>query len=291
MNQKLLLLLATGCALGLNFPLGKLAGAAGIDPLVWALLIASLPGSVLLLVNGVADRSAWNLRQLLPFAGVSGLLAYVIPNALTFSAIPQIGSGLASLMFALSPVTTATLSGLLGVRPPNRAMQAGIALGFLGALVIILSRNTISFPGDGRWLYIALVIPVSLALGNVHRTACWPAGVAPLRLAAASNLCAAPLLAGLTLALRGHIDVQPMLDNLHLVAAQIAVSLAMFAFFFRLQWVGGPTYLSQIGYVSAAVGLAAGTLLLGETYPWGVWAGAGLVVAGIVVATFWPVRA
>ena len=29
----------------------------------------------------------------------------------------------------------------------------------------------------------------------------------------------------------------------------------MFVFFFRLQAVGGPVYLSQIGYVGAAVGL------------------------------------
>ena len=47
--------------------------------------------------------------------------------------------------------------------------------------------------------------------------------------------------------------------------AQIASASAMFAFFFRLQAVGGPVYLSQIGYVAAAVGLLAGTLFLGET--------------------------
>ena len=37
-------------------------------------------------------------------------------------------------------------------------------------------------------------------------------------------------------------------------------------FFFRLQAVGGPVYLSQIGYVAAAVGLFSGTLFLGESY-------------------------
>ena len=59
-----------------------------------------------------------------------------------------------------------------------------------------------------------------------------------------------------------------------LVLAQVASASAMFVFFFRLQEVGGPVYLSQIGYVGAAVGLIAGTLVLGERYQLLTWIGA-----------------
>ena len=59
-----------------------------------------------------------------------------------------------------------------------------------------------------------------------------------------------------------------------LVLAQVASASAMFVFFFRLQAVGGPVYLSQIGYVGAAVGLVSGTLLLGERYQLLTWLGA-----------------
>jgi drug/metabolite transporter (DMT)-like permease len=70
---------------------------------------------------------------------------------------------------------------------------------------------------------------------------------------------------------------------------QVLVSLTQFLVFFRLQWVGGPTYLSQIGYVAAAVGLAAGVVFLGEIYPPLVWAGAATIALGIVVSN-WPER-
>ena len=71
-----------------------------------------------------------------------------MPNFLTFTVIPQIGSGLAAIMFALSPVVTALLSLLLRVRPPNLLGLAGIAIGLGGAMTIIYSRHG-NFEGGG----------------------------------------------------------------------------------------------------------------------------------------------
>ncbi len=70
-----------------------------------------------------------------------------------------------------------------------------------------------------------------------------------------------------------------------LLAAQLAASTVMYLTFFRLQAVGGPTYLSQIGYVAAAVGVGAGLLFLGERYPPLVWMGIAVVAAGIGLST------
>ncbi len=50
------LLLITGTLIGLNFPLGKIAGDAGVSPLIWALLI-SLGASSMLLPLLLATRS------------------------------------------------------------------------------------------------------------------------------------------------------------------------------------------------------------------------------------------
>ena len=59
----------------------------------------------------------------------------------------------------------------------------------------------------------------------------------------------------------------------------------MFVFFFRLQAVGGPVYLSQIGYVGAAVGLVSGVLFLGESYGLVTWFGALVITIGIILTT------
>ena len=77
-----------------------------------------------------------------------------------------------------------------------------------------------------------------------------------------------------------HLSGMPLL-----VLAQIASASAMFVFFFRLQAVGGPVYLSQIGYVGAAIGLISGTLVLGERYQLLTWLGAAIITVGIVMTT------
>ena len=53
-----------------------------------------------------------------------------------FSAIPHLGAGYTGIMFTLSPVITLMLSVLLGVRRPKLLGMAGIAVGFVGALMV-----------------------------------------------------------------------------------------------------------------------------------------------------------
>jgi drug/metabolite transporter (DMT)-like permease len=76
-----------------------------------------------------------------------------------------------------------------------------------------------------------------------------------------------------------------LLDMPLLVVAQALSASAMFAVYFRLQAVGGPVYLRQIGYVAAAIGLASGVVFLGEHYQFLTWIGAVITVIGVVLTT------
>jgi drug/metabolite transporter (DMT)-like permease len=290
MNRPLWLLLGTGAALGLNFPIGKFAMAAGIDAALWSAVISLGAGAAMLIVASLAERGQTAGASVLQFALVSGLISYVAPNFLTFSVIPKIGSGLAAIMYALSPVVTALLSFLLRVRPPSLFGVIGIVLGLAGALIIIVSRNANFSTGSLFWLVAGLLIPVFLGIGNIYRTLAWPQGASPRRLAAMTNLAAVPPLALLAFVQTGTLDLAPLAAVPGLVALQIAVSTVMFLMFFQLQQLGGPTYLSQIGYVAAAVGVVIGVTWLGESYPASVWLGAGVVAAGIALSTFAQIR-
>jgi drug/metabolite transporter (DMT)-like permease len=221
---------------------------------------------------------------------VSGFLSYVVPNFLTFSAIPKIGSGLAAIMFALSPVMTAALSILCKVRPPSAIGLLGIALGLFGALVIIVFRGAGLSVGSGFWLAAALLIPVFLGCGNIYRTLAWPEGASPRRLAAVTNLAAVPPLILIALVQTGTIDIAPLAAVPGLVVLQVSASTGLFLMLFQLQLLGGPTYLSQLGYVTAAVGVVIGVAWFGETYPPGVWVGTAIIAAGIALSTFAQVR-
>ncbi len=285
MNNRFFLLLGTGAALGLNFPIGKLAMAAGVSPALWAAVISLGAGLALLLAANLTEIKRPNAQSTLRFAFVSGFISYVVPNFLTFTVIPQIGSGLAAIMFALSPVVTALLSLLLRVRPPDLLGLAGIAVGLGGAVTIIYSRHGNLEGGGLVWILAALLIPLFLGAGNVYRTLAWPEGASPRKLAAHTNLAAVPFLAAAAIYQSGTLDLAPLAAVSGLVIVQLAVSTAMFTMFFRLQQIGGPTYLSQIGYVAAAVGVLIGVAWLGETYPMSVWLGAGIVATGIVLST------
>ena len=92
------------------------------------------------------------------------------------------------------------------------------------------------------------------------------------------------LLAGIV-ALDGVASIGQLAELPLVVIAQMVSASAMFAFFFRLQAVGGPVYLSQIGYVAAAVGLFSGTIFLGERYQLLTWLGAAIIVVGVVLTT------
>ena len=140
-------------------------------------------------------------------------------------------------------------------------------------------------PAELLWIGVGLLIPVFLAAGNIYRTLDWPKASGPIELATGSHLAAALILIVLTAATGQKASAGLLADMPLLVVAQVTASSAMFAFFFRLQSVGGPVYLSQIGYVAAAVGLFAGTLFLGERYQALTWLGAVVVVVGVVLTT------
>jgi drug/metabolite transporter (DMT)-like permease len=284
-NSTLGLLLVTGVLLGLTPPFGKLALSAGVPPLAWAFLISAGSGTVLLAVLAARGTVPRITPALLRYAFVAAAVSYAVPNVLMFAAIPHLGAGYAGIMFTLSPVITLGLSILFRVRRPNLFGMAGIAVGFAGAVAVATTRGEAGQPAEALWVILGLMIPVCLASGNIYRTMDWPAGAGPTELAAASHLAAAVLLFG-GLVATGEAGALARIGDVPLLAlAQVLSASAMFAVFFRLQAVGGPVYLSQIGYVGAAVGLLIGVGFLGERYAAATWIGALVITAGVVMTT------
>ena len=284
-----LLLLAVGTLLGLNFPLGKLAQAAQVPAVLWAALISlgasTLLGAWLLLRRRPVVCDAQHLRYFV----ITALVSYALPNLLVLAAMAHLGSGPTAMMFTLSPLFTALLSRLAGLRAPPRLEYWGIAIGFGGALLVALARGEAGRPAAWLWVGVGLLIPLLLALGNVYRSLDWPPRADGTWLAVGSHGVAALLLLALC-ALTGAWRGLPALAGVPwLAAAQVAAAVLMFPLFFRLQALGGPVLLSQIGTVGAGVGVAVGAGLLGERYPPLVWGGVALIALGIGL-TVWARR-
>ncbi|MBI2255117.1 MAG: DMT family transporter [Proteobacteria bacterium] len=280
------LLLSTGILLGLNAPLGKLAREGGISAAGWSFAIAGGGALVLLAIILLRRQPVHLNRRHLRYYFGTALLSYVIPNLVIYAAIPHLGAGMTAIYFTLSPIMTLSLSIMLGTRRPGALGIFGILLGCVGALIVVFSKGQVGRPADLTWALAALVIPLSLAVGNIYRTIDWPEGGAPLVLAMGSNAAAAFFLIIAALILDGSLPFAALAASPGLVAAQVAIAASMFALFFRLQVAGGPVYLSQIGYVAAATALIIGTFFLGEHYGLATWGGALVIVAGVIATTF-----
>ena len=279
------LLLLTGFCLGLQLPFGRVAGAAGVPSITWSFVISAGAALVLGSASMATGQMRWPDAARWRFFAVTALVSYALPNLIMFTVIPKVGAGYAGIMFTLSPICTLLLAAVLGLKRPGALGVAGIGAGFLGALLVAVTRGGLDQPAAPGWIALALLIPALLAAGNVYRTLDWPKDAAPIELAVGSNAMSAALLAGLAVALTGGLHLGALGAAPLLTAAQVASASAMFALFFRLQQAGGPVYLSQIGYIAAAVGLAFGTLVFGEHYPLAAWIGAGLIVAGVAATT------
>lgn len=70
-----------------------------------------------------------------------------------------------------------------------------------------------------------------------------------------------------------------------LILAQASTFSVMYVFFFILQKIAGPVYLSLLGSVAAVVGAAIAILLLSEAPPRGFAIATVLIALGIALVT------
>ena len=284
LNSPAFLLVATGTLLGLTFPLAKLGSQAGVAPVVWACVFSTGAVVGLVLFRLLSGKPLLLKVRNLPFYVIGGLISLVLPNLLTYRVIPELGSGFTGLMFTLSPLFTLAISSIWQVRMPNRLGLVGIAFGFSGAVVVALTRGEVGNPASIGWLLAGICIPLLLATGNVYRTMAWPKNAEPMELAIGMNLAAALMLL-LMIMLSADVSLPGGLETIVLTAVLTAlVASVMVSVHSRLQFVGGPTYLSQIGYIAAGVALLIGMLVFGETYSWVTWAGAFIILVGAALS-------
>lgn len=273
-------LLLVGSCLALSLTVGKLADDAGA-PRVSFLMVA-MAGAGLVLMGLAASRRrplAFD-RRALEYALVAGALL-ALPNALAFVAIRHVGAGFISLSFAFPILITWVLAVCLKLERLRLLRLSGVVLGLGGGLVLAAAKAGGMNAAPG-WALLVMAMPLVIALGNIYRTLRWPEGGSPLFLAALMLLGGAVTLLPLSLALEpGQLPVLfSRAAVLQLLALEVTVFTVLYLFYFVLQKLAGPVYLSQIGAVAAVVGTLIAVLALGEAPPPNLGLAALLVIVG-----------
>lgn len=267
---------------GGSFFFSKLA-LAELPPLTVVLArvaIASLALGLYLRWRGTRVPGAWR-----EFLGM-GLLNSLIPFTLIFWGQTFIGSGLASILMATTPVFSILVGLALarGERLPATTW-AGIALGITG-VAVLLGGEASAGAGGALWGILAcLAAALSYALANAYGRRFQRMGMDPAVSAfgqiAATTLMALPLVLLLDqpwrLAAPG-AGVWGALLGLALLSTALAYIL-----FFRLLAAVGPTNTSLVTLLIPVSAVLLGVAFLGERLSGPQLGGLGLIGLGLLV--------
>ncbi|WP_341889596.1 hypothetical protein [Variovorax sp. YR752] len=145
---------------------------------------------------------------------------------------------------------TYAIAVLLRVEALQRQRAAGIDLGLLGVLMLLMPRHGGAEAAALPWAVLALAGPMLLAAGNLFRSLAWPPGLHPPSAA----------------------SLMPTLQALLVVPG--AAALGQLAL---------PVVVGQLGYVITVATLLLGVFMFGERHGATTFAAVATVFAGIML--------
>ena len=215
---------------------------------------------------------------------VMGLLNNALPFSLFVLAQGQITSGLASILNATTPLWTVLVAHhLTKDERLSWAKIAGLALGFLGVLVI--AGGDMGRGGANIWAILAcLGAALSYGFAAVWGRRFKVMGLAPIAVAFGMLASAAAVLLPLWLV----VDVpwamaMPKADVLGAVVGLAVFSTALaYILYFRLLASAGATMVSLVTFVIPASAIGLGFVVLGEGVSPYDLGGLALILAGLL---------
>lgn len=212
-----------------------------------------------------------------------GLLNAGIPFGLFAYAVLSISTGLTAILNATVPLFGALVAwAWLGERP-GRWRALGLALGFLG--VVLLSWDKASFtPGGTGWAVLACLAATTLYAIAASYTKRYLMGIPPMATATGSQFGAT---LGLLLPTWWSWPAQPapLSAWAAVIAAGVLCTALAYLLYFRLIEAAGPAKTLTVTFLIPVFAIAYGALLLGEAItPWMVGCGA-VILVGVALAT------
>lgn len=262
-------------------------GLAELPPFLAAGLrfaLASGVLAVLALARGVRFPRGRGEHVLLLGVGLSGIGA---SYGIVYWAEQYIPSGLTAVLFATHPFFTLILAHLvLNAERITARKMLGMAIGFLGVLLVFRGDLTFDHPRGATAAAVLLLSPLAAATGNVFVKR-WGTHLHPFQLSILPMGYGATALLATSLAVEGEPRIAWSAIAIGSVLyLSILGSVVTFVGYYTLLREVPVTTLNLMSYVYPVVAVVLGYLVLGEVLDLPALAGAGLVLAGIAMATW-----
>lgn len=284
--KALILLIVSGILAAGVFITGKQAGSEQLSPLL--ILFWQMTGGALVVwIAAIAARQfpVWN-KEHLRYYLIGGFLGISLPYVLAFIVLQQLQVGIVGLLTALSPIMTYAMARLLKLEVGHPLRLLGLMSGLAGVAMLVMPGKSLALSADWSSMLMALAIPLALAASNIYRSRYWPAGSAamPLVVGMLSVQSVGLLLVNL---LNGNFysDLFSIADSGLLLMVLAIMAGASYLSSFNLLKVGGPVYLSQMGYVITAATMLAGVLFWDEHYDTSDLLSMGMIFTGVLLTT------
>src|SRR6516225_8481072 len=161
------MLLGAAVIYGAVFTVNKIAATGGAPPLAYAVWQSFGAGLVLWIVLMRRRERLSVSRPALTSYIVIGALVIGIPISLLTYVAPKLPAGVMTLVLALSPPFTFTMSVIAGVERFRWLGLIGLLFGFAGVVLIVAPGANLGGPDAWKWFLLALLAPVMFAGSNV----------------------------------------------------------------------------------------------------------------------------
>jgi drug/metabolite transporter (DMT)-like permease len=276
-------LIALAAIWGASFLFMRL-GASDFGPI--ALSAVRVAGAALFLLPLLAMRGLWGtLRAHAGPIFVVGLVNSALPFVLFSAAALAIPAGLSAIFNAASPLFAALVARLwLGERL-DASRVAGLVIGFVGVAALAASKASFQHGASAAgWAVVACIGAAALYGLGANYTKRRLAGVAPLAVAAGSQLSASLLLA----VPAWNWWPKAMPSGAAWGAAALLAALCTgvaYILYFRLIANVGPANAITVTFLIPAFAVGWGCAVLGEGVTLAMLAGCAVILAGTAMAT------
>jgi drug/metabolite transporter (DMT)-like permease len=279
------LILGAGVIWGATFSLALIATSQGAHPLglsAWQVVLTAL---FFLAIFPFFRFTLFNPRHLRHYL-VLAIVGISAPNLLYYYAAPHLSAGILAITISTVPLFTYAIMLLLRFESMVVRRMAGIVLGMIAILLLVLPDHGFSSGDASFWILLVIVCALLYSIENVYIGKGIPASIDIRELLFGSNLLAA--LVQFPLALYLGVD-EPwawLISDSGLAIAGIAFgSCIAYAMFFYTIKTSGPVFASQCAYAVTIFGVIWGIIIFSEQHSLWIWTSVIVMLLGLVLVS------
>jgi drug/metabolite transporter (DMT)-like permease len=283
----LILLVSLGFIWGSGYMLAGLAVTNNVHPLGYAFWQSVGPACLTILICYFSQIKISFSKEYLRYYFICGLLGIAIPNTIMYYIVAKyLSAGVTAVLMNTTPIMTYSLALLMGEERFAIKRFIGLSLSIIGLMAIALLTQEITYQGELKWIFIALISPLCFSTCAIYATRNRPKNSHSIAVSAGMLIASSILLTPAVIASQAFYAFKtPFTIAEWVILVEILLSGLGYMLLFQLLKLSGAVYYSLVNGVVVLTGLFWGWMIFNETLSTRLLLAIGLILAGIMLVT------